>query len=189
MSGAAVSDCRAVARESTTGVWVQPAMGAGGYMATEGKDWEGEKGKRKEGRREEKRRERKGGTRREDITNRTTHSYGSLDSFTMRGMEGNSGNGEETAGSLCRYTVGMMYLSGMSGMSGMRGQRESTARYMMRCRLPSLLYAVRFVPRLSLPTVRSQLSQLGLLYSGSTWAVLGPDWADKGQAIFLMAQS
>lgn len=31
--------------------------------------------------------------------------------FYYEGNGGNGGNGEETAGSLCRYTVGMMYLS------------------------------------------------------------------------------
>lgn len=89
----------------------------------------------------------------------------------ISGYEG-KGNGEETAGSLCRYTVAMMYLSGMSGM---RGQRESTERYLMRCRLHS--FTIRWrkrtaVPRLSHPSVRSQLSQFGLQYGKGTWAIL-----------------
>lgn len=104
--------------------------------------------------------------------------------FSIEGNGGNRanrGNGEETAGSLCRYTVGMMYCRVYThteyAHSRMRGQRESTERYLMRCRLPSFyhtaytpntLYTLVFaVPRLSHSSVRSQLffcSQLGFLY-------------------------
>jgi hypothetical protein len=78
---------RVLARESTTGVWVQPAMGAGGiWPQRPGREWG--LGRREEGRgrRGKKGREKRHGGK--DIPNRTTHSYGSMDLFSMRGMEG-----------------------------------------------------------------------------------------------------
>lgn len=71
----------------------------------------------------------------------------------------------------------------------MRGQRESTERYLMQCRPPSLPYALHcpvrctpFVPSLS--SVRSQVSQLGLLYGKGSWAVLSETGQIKGWLYF-----
>lgn len=78
-----------------------PGFGSSQQWAlVEGEDWEGEK--------EEEGGERRG---REDTATKIYQigQHTAMDLLNLFSIEGNGGNGEETAGSLCRYTVGMMY--------------------------------------------------------------------------------
>ena len=106
---AAVRICRVVARESTTGVRVQPAMGAGGILQGGTGQTRVRMGKERRKRKEGRERKRGHGDKIYQIGQHTAMDIWIL---YYEGNGGNGGNGEETAGSLCRYTVGMMYLSG-----------------------------------------------------------------------------